>query len=254
MHPTRPAWTIVEMLVAMAVTAVLLALTVPAAMGVVATGREAACLSAARTYAQTVHVYAADSQGRVPAMKVAYPDEHFAWDNTVPFVRYEQPDGGFGLVMYAAQGWFSARVLSYAGYLSLDDGKCPTQRRITDRQDDSVLPSYSIPEVFYFRTAVYERPDPWPDVTASYRVQRLSDVRYPSEKILVFERRLWHKRDEPTFRTALRRGDTPVYVMTDASVRPGTLPVEPPTVYNAALGYARPSPSITPGGVHGSDF
>lgn len=130
--------------------------------------------------------------------------------------------------MYAAQGWFSARVLSYAGYLSLDDGKCPTQRRITDRQDDSVLPSYSIPEVFYFRTTVYERPDPWPDVTASYRVQRLSDVRFPSEKILVFERRLWHKRDEPTFRTALRRGETPVYVMTDASVRPGTLPVEPP--------------------------
>lgn len=96
MHPTRQAWTIVEMLVAMAVAAVLLALTVPAAMGVVATGREAACLSAARTNTQTVHVYAADSQGRVPAMKVVYPDEHFAWNNTPPFVRYEKPDGGSG--------------------------------------------------------------------------------------------------------------------------------------------------------------
>jgi hypothetical protein len=247
------------MLAAVAVLGVLLGLLAPAVSGALVSGREAACVAAARSFTQAVHVYAADSGGHVPAMRVVYPDGQFSWDNTMPRVRYDNPGGGFSLVEYPYQGWFSVYVLRNAGYLVEDDARCPTQRRrapdIEDVYPDGLaVPVYSVPEAFYFRTAVYERRDPWPSLPASYRVQRLSDVRFPAEKMLVFERRAWHLPGDPAFFTVLRRGDKPVYLMTDGSAWTGELAHSAPAVFNSALQYERPVPWLTPSGVSGSDL
>jgi len=259
MKTARTAWTLVETLVVVAIATVLLGILVPAVSRGLLTARETACLAAARSFAQAVHAYAAEAGDCVPAMRVVYPDDQYSWDNTLPYVRFDKPGGGFGQVQYPYQGWFSAYVLSYAGHLSNEDAKCPIQRRERAAEagrpyDDSELPTYSIPEVFYFRTEVYERRDPWSSLPASYRVQRLSDVRFPGEKVLVFERRAWHLPDQPSMFTALGRGDSPVFTMTDGSARPAPLTSPPPFVYNSAWRYQRPVPWVTPSGVWGSDL
>lgn len=254
----RFAFTLVELLATIVVVGLLIGLLVPAVSGGVVAARTAQCEAGARSFAQSVHTYAGNHRDRVPAMRVVYPDDKFSWDNTIPRVSYDRPDGGIGLVEYPIQGWFAGYVLSGAGYLGSDDAKCPTQNReqYSDNSvfGDETLPSYAIPEVFYFRTAVYERPDRWASFEASYRVQPLSSVQFPAEKVLIFERRSWHLPGKPTFFSTLKQGGEAVVAMADGSVLGFRLTGEAVTVYNSAFRYERPVPWVTPGGVGGSDL
>ncbi|HEV8604844.1 MAG TPA: prepilin-type N-terminal cleavage/methylation domain-containing protein [Tepidisphaeraceae bacterium] len=101
-----PAFTLVELLVAIAIVAVLLAILLPALARIREAAQSAACLSNMRQLAVAVHLYAADHKDRLPF--IPHP-QHSLGDGTAyisggPAPAYDQ-GGGEGVTV---DGWVPA--------------------------------------------------------------------------------------------------------------------------------------------------
>lgn len=259
MKPQRPGWTLIEMLACMAVIAVLIGILLPVLSRSIAASREVACLAAARSYAQSTHAYAGDWRDLPPAMLMVYPDDQYVWPDNYQNVRFLTPGGGFGQVHYSIQGWLSIYTLLHAAYLPYEAALCPTQRRDADLTgqrwtDEESRANYAIPEVFYYPPEVYRPGAVWRDESAAYRVQRLTDVRYPGAKVMVFEQRAWHLRGQPRVHEARESGRGATISTTDGRALTWRLTGSLPLGANSALGYEHPSPWLTQDGINGTDF
>lgn len=259
MRPARPAFTLIETLVCLAIVAILTGLLLPAIRAARSSAREVACVAALRSYAQAVHAYASDARDLPPAARVVTPDDQFGWSSNGTTVRLDHDHGGFSLVQYEHQGWFSIYILARSSYLPIEASYCPDQRSIADpsgpgRYETSSMPNYWIPEVYYFRPAVYRDGTAWQDEASARGVQPLSRVRHPSHKVLTFERRVWHLADQPTLHTAIRSGRAASIAGADGSAIAWKTAENPVMVTNTALGHTNPSPWLTPDGVLGRDL
>jgi competence protein ComGC len=262
MPHARKGWTIVETLVAMAMVTTLLGIALPVLSHSLNTSRTIECVATIRSYAQATHAYASDARDFPPNAPIVEPGDGIVWtDSVFPVVQLPTPRSGRGLIGYPYQGWFSIYMLVEGAYLPPQGGFCPSQPGLDSVNDASSLqpeessrPNYAIPEVFYLRPNVY-RPDGLSfDERSALRIQRLTDVRQPSEKVMIFEYRVWHARGEPKLIPALISGGSGSVAAADGSARDwrlnGTLSVGENTLWN----YEYPSPWITEDGILGSDL
>ena len=263
MKRLRRAWTLIEMLAAIAIVGVMAGILLPALSKSVSNARSVACVAAIKSYAQATHAYAADSKDFPPSATVVSPNGQLVWVSDFPTVRLPSPGGGQVQVRYPHQGWFSAYMLLDTGYLPFPAALCPTQKPqaslagspiVNGRFDEASRPNYAIPEVFYLNPRVYHAGVAWPNPAAALQSQRLTNVRHPASKVMIFEYRVWHLRGEPSLISALTSGRSGSVSTTDGGSRSWRLTGSLSRGTNSVWGYEHPSPWITPDGVRGVDL
>jgi len=101
MHPPRhillprrlrfiAAFSLVELLVAIAIVAVLAALLTPVVKAVVSSSRDTRCVSNLRQIGAAIHIYAADNGGKIPPKSVAA--DRTTWQTKIqPYLNISQP-------------------------------------------------------------------------------------------------------------------------------------------------------------------
>lgn len=180
---TKPGMTLLEVVVSIAVLALLLGILLPILMGARAKATELRCLTHLRSISGLVQLYAADNSDSAPswiARGVSYEPTPELWRQ------------------YASQEWTTFEHENWLGYAGFDQSSetqhCPANSIRTDVGQPAADPDYRISSSFYIRPAYLE---PTLPVSVWYRqlgagAPKLHGVRFPSDKVSVFEQYVWH--------------------------------------------------------------
>lgn len=173
---SRPGFTLVELLVTMAVIGVVLALTLPVLSAAREKGRETVWQSRMRTHAQVFHVYAGDHAEAWP--NVARPDDQPTWHT----VGGEQR----GIAFYFGQVYVWHIGLLDRYY----DANLPSQSHLgrTFRNPDDAFDWHND---FLMSSSLLAAPAFWNPATrtgpSQWRGTRVHQVRYAGRKAILVE-------------------------------------------------------------------
>lgn len=179
---SRYGVTLVELLTALGVMAVLLALVVPALREARESSRRAQCLSNLRQNVSAILQYAASSDELFPLAAPMNPDARPA------FVRLDFPDGSFLGVPYFDQMQFWHAAIAAATKEQAD----PTVFSPWFERDDhygGASPYWTHPSDFYYPQSFMAAPSYWREgasqSTRDWRGVRTAEVRAPAAKVLL---------------------------------------------------------------------
>lgn len=205
----RRGWSIVELVVVIAIVALLVSLLLPAMSGVTTSGRRTACLATIRSTAQSVHAYAKEWDDAVPGLPTADAPPGGPGEPLSMSTRLDLPPsmGGDQLFLdYFAQGYLVNLLLELGGAGPAARFTCPShpagELRVSAGSTAS-FGTYTLPESFAADPAVFDPDSAQTPSPGQARTQRMHKVGHPSLKVMLFERRLFHERGWWTFADAL---------------------------------------------------
>lgn len=255
----RRGWSIVELVVVIAIVALMTSLLLPAMSGVTASGRRTACLATIRSTAQSVHAYAKEWDDAVPGLPPADappggPDEPRSMST-----RLDLPPsmGGDQLFLdYFAQGYLVNLLLELGGAGPAHQFTCPShpqgELRVSAGSTAS-FGTYTLPESFAADPLVFDPQSPVTPGPANAKTQRMHNVGHPSLKVLLFERRLFHERGWWSFADALEPRIPVPTALADGHAVLARYPWPARIVTNRLAGREAYEPMATRNGVAGRD-
>ena len=153
---SQAGFSLVELLVGVAIGALLVGLGVPALQGSMHRAKQAACSSNLRQIGQGVHLYANDHQGRLPDIFCGGEDEKSSW------IRQLEP--------YLGTNYTRVRV-------------CPVDPLANSKRQQAHATSYLMTERVKADSFADENGEPVPGEVV---FDRLNNIPHPSRAILVF--------------------------------------------------------------------
>jgi type II secretory pathway pseudopilin PulG len=175
--------TLLEVVVSVAVLALLLGILLPTLMGARAKATELKCLTHLRSISGLVQSYAADNSDSPPSWitrGISYESTPAKWRE------------------YASQASATFKNDKWLDYAGLEPDSetqhCPANSARSDVEQPVATSDFYISSSFYIRPAYLE-----PTLPASVwytqlgaRSSKLNSVRFPSDKVSVFEYYVWH--------------------------------------------------------------
>ncbi|GJQ30098.1 MAG: hypothetical protein HBSAPP03_19820 [Phycisphaerae bacterium] len=185
-HREVTGFTLVETLVVALVVSVLMGLVIAAVAASRTRSAQASCAARCRGLGTLVATYAADYRDALPAY---HADSPAALLTRAQQVRYNNQSA----FMFASGMW-----QNYSGIDRFSNtGLCPRVQAAfleTRKPEGPWRTDYEIVRCAYLDPARLDPDGPFemPNPAAGARLQRLSDVRFPSMKVGVVEQRVWH--------------------------------------------------------------
>lgn len=178
--------TLIEILVVIAVVAVLLAISLPALSSSRAAGRRLTCESNVRSSVQAISAYTNDFGGMFPS--IADPKSGFV-------------AGNITLDYFTQIGCWPIALKSYIGAEAAMSSTqfCPTLYRYNSADDLSAQPWVRWQSSYWQTLGAIVGPesfvDPVPEIISptSLRTMRFADVLFPSQKGILAEKLPWHE-------------------------------------------------------------
>jgi|GEM_PF-2284981 len=179
------AFSIPELLVCIGIMAILLSLAVPSLQSARARAREVSCLSRSRQVGGCLLLYAADYRDLLPAFEPSWDEPVFSGMRRLRFPR--QGREVFNNLVWTR--WAGDREASNA-YIC--PSNTPSKNSVARPREIEV--DWAIPAAFYTEPGALSNAtgaqSAWFGREA--RVQSLTNARFSSKKILLFERWVWH--------------------------------------------------------------
>lgn len=249
----RRGFTLIETLVTIAIIIVMLAIALPLLGRARASARETRCLAAIRGAHQLVMAYSNDAR-ELPPHGEYQPGTLSAG---MPAVQIAFPEVGILEVSYFNQPSIWATIVAYWQKDAIAGATCPSspgRMQSIEPPRDGMLHT-GIVTSYYLSAAFYAAPSYWSDAPSSsdsvLGPQRLSDVRFASDKSLLYEHMVFHIRSEATRPTSPECDRSPVVFVDGHAASHAFRGVDAVTVAHDA---ESPMPfSHTPLGVHGRD-
>ena len=202
------AFTLLELLVSIAIIALLLAVLLPALSGARASARDATCIASLRSATVEVQGFADAHQGWVPSVP-KWVDPHSV-GNVLPQARLDYPDGSYVQMSYFPAGrWWAAAML--ADGLSIGAWTCSgfdatehlNTRYFYNGQPVFYAMGQPVPLSTYEMSEAFRaHPRYWSRGRARTSPrelvpQRIDQVAFPSQKVLLYEEVITHQSDPP---------------------------------------------------------
>lgn len=179
---TRQAFSLVELLVAIGIMAVIVSLAIPTLGQMRARSRELVCLTHVSQLQAIVASYSIDARGFVPAR---YSDRR-------EFLKTE--DDRFRYGRYPYRAFYEGPVPTFSGLLAGSRSlACPSNQFVPDGSTSRWTVDYSISSAAYLDSR-YLSPDLPSDQVPllNARVAVLDEALFPSAKAGVYEAQVWH--------------------------------------------------------------
>lgn len=193
MPAVERGFTILELIVTVAIVALVVAITVPILGSVRGQGRQVRCISNSRECLQATMAYATDHDGQTPILADRSTD--YTFENAGYQLAYFDQSLHWPMAM---EGY-----LGSAGHVITQCPSSPTTYALTVDPGYAATmgghpAGYVMPSGFWLSRAMLARPAFWEPPfqvgnRALYRGARLSDVRYASDKGLMIERWAFHR-------------------------------------------------------------
>lgn len=251
----RRAITLVELLVVISIVLVLIAIFLPGLAGVRARAMRTDCIARIQSSAQAIAAYSIDWDGKVPGVPVirdgSGPMPGFL-GGTLEFPN-ETP-GNVVYIRYFDQSYYFNILMELGGVGYERDYICPSQPDDIlgfGLYADHTRSGYTLPESFAADPKVFGG-GLTTDIQLA-RTQALAGVRFPAQKVLLYERMLYHERNRWLFSEAASHGVPVPMVGVDGHGGAIRVPNPPAKVLNGLESRSVSVPHATPDGIRGLD-
>ena len=251
---TRGGMTLIEVLVSTAIIAVLLALALPALGSSITQAKRISCTARIQTTAQTTYAYAASWDDAAPGVRQGSPRGVTIADRVAGTIDFSDDSVKSGYVAFFDASYLTNILLDIGGAGDRGALTCPSQ------PDDVMgfginarfrIGTYTLPQSFLADRVVFDGSDQ-SDLRLA-RSQQLTRVRFPSEKVLLIERRLFHEPSRWDFSEAAEAGVPTPMAFSDGHARLVTTTHPAGATRNGLERRPVKHPFATPNGIWGRD-